>query len=140
VRPRRGHNLKGRCLSFAEREDIALGRARGESMLGIARRLGRAPSTIARELRRHANRDGGYRATMAHAMAHQRAGRPKPAKLATNLALRAIVQDDLARRFSPEQIAGRLRRRFPADPEMWVSTETIYQSLYASPAGRSSAS
>jgi IS30 family transposase len=47
----------------------------------------------------------------------------------TYLALRAIVQDDLRRRYSPEQIAGRLRRRFPENPEMWVSTETIYQSL-----------
>jgi transposase, IS30 family len=134
VRPRRGRNLKGRCLSFAEREEIALGRARGESMRGIARRLGRAPSTISRELRRNADR-GGDRATMAHAMAFERASRPKPAKLHSNLALRAIVQDDLTRRYSPEQIAGRLRRRFPDDPEMWVSTETIYQSLYVQSRG-----
>jgi IS30 family transposase len=53
----------------------------------------------------------------------------------TNLALREIVQDDLRRRFSPEQIAGRLRRRFPDEPEMWVSTETIYQSLYVQSRG-----
>jgi IS30 family transposase len=134
VRPRRGRDLRGRCLSFGEREEIALARARGESMRGIARRLGRAPSTISRELRRNADR-GGYRATMAHAMAYERASRPKPAELQTNLALRQIVQDDLARRFSPEQIAGRLRRRFPKDPEMWVSTETIYQSLYVQSRG-----
>jgi hypothetical protein len=119
VRPRRGRNLKGRCLTFAEREEIALARARGETIRVIARRLGRSPSTISRELRRNADRDGGYRATTAHAMAYERASRPKPAKLATNLALRAIVQDDLRRRFSPEQIAGRLRRRFPDDAEMW---------------------
>jgi transposase, IS30 family len=130
VRPRRGRNLKGRCLTFAEREEIALARARGETIRTIARRLGRAPSTISRELRRNADRrDGGHRATMAHALAFERASRPKPAKLATNLALREIVQDDLRRRYSPEQIAGRLRRRFPDQPEMWVSTETIYQSL-----------
>jgi transposase, IS30 family len=61
VRPRRGRNLKGRCLSFAEREEIALARARGESMRGIARRLGRSPSTISRELRRNADHSGGYR-------------------------------------------------------------------------------
>jgi IS30 family transposase len=134
VRPRRGRNLKGRCPSFSEREEIALARARGESMRDIARRLGRAPSTISRELRRNADR-GGYRATMTHALAYQRASRPKPAKLQTNLALREIVQDDLRRRFSPEQIAGRLRRRFPDDPEMWVSTETIYQSLYVQSRG-----
>ena len=89
-----------------------------------------SPSTISRELRRDADRrDGGYRATTAHALACERASRAKPAKLATNLALREIVQDDLLRRLSPEQIAGRLRRRFPDQPEMWVSTETIYQSL-----------
>jgi transposase, IS30 family len=58
VRPRRGHNLKGRCLSFAEREEIALARARGESMRCIARRLGRSPSTVSRELRRNAERHG----------------------------------------------------------------------------------
>jgi IS30 family transposase len=130
VRPRRGRNLKGRCLSFAEREEIALARARGETMRAIARRLGRAPSTVSRELGRNA--DGrGYRATTAHALAYGRASRPKP----TNLALRQVVQDDLTRRFSPEQIAGRLRRRFPDDPEMWVSTETIYQSLYVQSRG-----
>jgi IS30 family transposase len=136
VRPRRGRDLKGRCLSFAEREEIALGRARGETIRVIARRLGRAPSTISRELRRNADRrDGGYRATTAHALAYERASRPKPAKLATNLRLRQLVQDDLIRRYSPEQIAGRLRRQFPDEPEMWVSTETIYQSLYVQSRG-----
>jgi IS30 family transposase len=88
-----------------------------------------------RELRRNADRDGGYRATTAHAKAYERASRPKPAKLATNHRLRQVVQDDLTRRFSPEQIAGRLRRQFPDDPEMWVSTETIYQSLYVQSRG-----
>lgn len=134
VRPRRGRNLKGRCLTFAEREEIALARARGETMRAIARRLGRSPSTISRELKRNADRRG-YRATTAHALAYDRASRPKPAKLATNLALRELVQDDLQRRFSPEQIAGRLRRRFPDDREMWVSAETIYQSLYVQSRG-----
>jgi transposase, IS30 family len=136
VRPRRGRGLKGRCLSFSEREEIALARARGETIRSIARRLGRSPSTISRELKRNADRrDGRYRATTAHALAFERASRPKPAKLATNLRLRQVVQDDLRRRFSPEQIAGRLRRRFPDDPEMWVSTETIYQSLYVQSRG-----
>src|SRR5215212_5871314 len=111
VRPRRGRNLKGRCLTFGEREEIALARARGESLRTIAQRLGRAPSTISRELRR--NRDQcGYRATTAHALAYGRASRPKPAKLASNLALRAKVEQDLTRRYSPEQIAGRLRVEF----------------------------
>jgi transposase, IS30 family len=134
VRRRRGRNLKGRCLSFAEREEIALAHARGETIRVIARRLGRSPSTISRELKRNAERCGGYRATTAHALAFERASRPKPAKLATNLRLRAIVRDDLLRRFSPEQ-TGRLRRPFPEDPEMWVSPETIYQSLYVQSRG-----
>ena len=101
----------------------------------IAERIGRSPSTISRELRRNADDRGGYRATSAHALAWQRAARPKPAKLAANVVLRARVEQDLARRYSPEQIAGRLRREFPDDPEMRVSTETIYQSLYVQSRG-----
>jgi transposase, IS30 family len=136
VRPRRGRDLKGRCLTFAEREEIALARAGGESMRAIAARLGRSPSTISRELARNAGCAGQpYRATTAHALAYERAGRPKPSKLATNLALRKQVEQDLQRRYSPEQIAGRLRRRFPEDREMRVSTETIYQSLYVQSRG-----
>jgi hypothetical protein len=92
IRPRRGRDLKGRCLTFAEREEIAVGRAAGESMRASAGRLGRSPSTISRELARNAGQAGGYRATAAHALAYQRAGRPKPAKLATNLKLRRQVQ------------------------------------------------
>jgi transposase, IS30 family len=132
VRPRRGRHLKRRCLTFAEREEIVLLRASGESIRAVALRLGRSPSTISRELRRNADRHGEYRASRAHALAWQRAARPKPAKLAVNLALREIVERDLARTYSPAQIAARLRMRFPTDPEMWVSTETIYQSLYVS--------
>src|SRR5512144_3132311 len=134
VRPRRGRGLQGRYLSFAEREEIALARARGESMRCIARRLGRSPATVSRELRRNTDRHG-YRATTAHALAWERASRPKPAKLAVNLALRAKVEQDLAGRYSPEQIAGRLRLEFPDDPQMRVSTETIYQSLYVQSRG-----
>jgi len=136
VRPRRGRDLKGRCLTFSDREEIALGRARGESMRAIAARLGRSPSTISRELARNAGCAGqSYRATTAHALAYERAGRPKPSKLATNAALAQQVEQDLQRRYSPEQIAGRLRRQFPEDPEMWVSTETIYQSLHVQSRG-----
>jgi IS30 family transposase len=136
VRPRRGRDLKGRCLSFSEREEIALSRARGESMRCIARRLGRSASTVSRELGRNTDRRGDcYRATTAHALAYERASRPKPAKLQTNLALRAKVEQDLSQRYSPEQIAGRLRVEFPGQPEMWVSTETIYQSLYVQSRG-----
>jgi IS30 family transposase len=136
VRPRRGRDLKGRCLTFAEREEIAIGRAGGESMRAIAGRIGRSPSTISRELNRNVScASGPYRARTAHALAYQRASRPKPSKLATNLVLRHHVQEDLQRRYSPQQIAGRLRREFPDDPQMRVSTETIYQSLYVQSRG-----
>ena len=94
IRPRRGRDLKGRCLSFSEREEIALARAAGETVRGIARRLGRSPSTVSRELRRNADRRGGYRATTAHARAWTRASRPKPAKLHVNQELRQIVEAD----------------------------------------------
>ena len=135
VRPRRGRTLQGRYLSFAEREDIALARAAGESIRQIATRLGRSPSTISRELARNAGRSGRYRASSAHVLAYQRASRPKPAKLVTNQVLRERVQTELTKRYSPEQIAGRLREDYPDQPEMWVSTETIYQSLYVQSRG-----
>jgi len=135
VRPRRGRNLKGRCLTLAQREEIALGRARGDSIRAIAAIIGRSPSTVSRELRRNANGLGRYRATSAHALAYHRASRPKPAKLLTNLRLRSMVEADLAKKYSPEQIAGRLRVDFPDQPEMQVSTETIYQSLYVQSRG-----
>ena len=135
VRPRRGRNLKGRCLTLAQREEIALGRARGESMRAIADRIGRSASTVSRELARNADRTGGYRATVAHALAYDRASRPKPARLATNPVLRAKVEKDLGLKYSPEQISGRLRREFPDDPEMQVCAETIYQSLYVQSRG-----
>ena len=135
VRPRRGRNLKGRCLTFADREEIALRRAAGASVRSIAARLDRSPATISRELRRNAEPGAGYRALSAHAAAWVRASRPKPAKLASNGVLRAKVEQDLEKKYSPEQIAGRLRVEFPDDPEMWVSHETIYQSLYVQTRG-----
>ena len=126
-----------RALSFAEREEIALMRAAGAGVRQIARRLGRDPATISRELRRRApstwvDRPGRwrYRASTAQADADKKARRPKDAKLATNLALRREVQRRLVDNHSPEQIAARLREDFPDDPEMWVSHETIYQALY----------
>jgi IS30 family transposase len=136
VRPRRGRDLQGRCLMFGEREEIAVARAAGESVRSIAARLGRSPSTVSRELRRNVDgRGGAYRASTAHALAYDRASRPKPAKLAVNLVLRRHVEQDLQKRYSPEQIAGRLRTEFPDQPEMRVSTETIYQSLYVQSRG-----
>ena len=68
-------------------------------------------------------------------LAYERASRPKPAKLVDNLRLRGIVEVDLAKKYSPEQISGRLKVEFPDQPEMQVSTETIYQSLYVQSRG-----
>jgi len=114
VRPRRGRDLKGRCLSFAEREEIALARVGGESMRAIAGRLGRSPSTISRELQRNAGCSGqSYRATTAHALAYQRAGRPKPSKLAPNLALRKKVERDLQIRYFTGADRGPVAPRIP---------------------------
>ena len=113
VRPRRGRDLQGRYLSFSEREEIAVARAAGGSVRAIARRLGRSPATVSRELRRNADRRGEYRATAAPARAWERACCPKPAELVVNTRLRAIVQRDLECRYSPEQIVGRLRVAFP---------------------------
>ena len=128
---------RGRSLSFAEREEIALLRAGGAGIREIARQIGRDPSTISRELRRvkHDRQPSDrhrlpYRASTAQADADRRALRPKDAKLTTNLPLRREVQQRLKQNHSPEQIAGRLREDYPDDPEMWVSHETIYQALY----------
>ena len=120
----------GLRLSFAEREEIACLVAAGHSARSIARELGRAPSTITRELNRRRGPDGRYRASTAQAAADASARRPKPAKLATHERLRVEVQARLELHHSPEQIMRRLRQDFPDDPEMWVSHETIYQSLF----------
>jgi transposase, IS30 family len=105
------------------------------SRRAIAAIIGRSPSTVSRELRRNADGLGRYRATSAHALAYHRASRPKPAKLLTNLRPRGMVEADLAKKYSPEQIAGRLKIDFPNQPEMQVSTESIYQSLYVQSRG-----
>jgi IS30 family transposase len=125
----------GQHLRFREREEIACLAAAGHGVREIARRLGRSPSTISRELRRlparwpdrHQRR---YVASAAQADADGKACRPKQRRLAVNLPLRREVQDRLERKHSPRQIAQRLRLDFPDDPEMWVSHETIYQSLF----------
>jgi IS30 family transposase len=119
----------GRYLSLAEREEIALGRARGEPVRQIAARLGRSPSTVSREIGRNGGR-GVYRAVAAQARADARAARPKTAKLAGNGELRAWVQGKLEANWSPEQISAMLVAEFGGRPEMRVSHETIYQALY----------
>jgi len=127
-------------LNFAEREQIGLLNAAGHGVRAIAREMDRDPATVSRELRRvrlpkgHSVRTG-YLASVAQADADVKARRPKAAKLSVNLPLRREVQDRLLKHHSPEQIARRLREEFPDDPEMWVSHETIYQSLYVQSRG-----
>ncbi len=123
---------RGRYLSLAEREEIAVGVAQGLAYREIARRLGRPASTVSREVRRNSPPAGprGYRAMTAQVRAEERARRPKPAKLAANGGLRAAVQGKLTEKWSPEQVSAWLRREFPDRGEMRVSPETIYQALY----------
>lgn len=125
-RPRR---RSGRHLSVVEREEISRALARGESLRRIARDLGRPPSTISREVRRHGGRLS-YRAEAAEAGAIERSRRPKPCKLACEPRLRAAVARKLCLKWSPEQIAGWLKRRYPGRSVMQVSHETIYRSLF----------
>ncbi|MFI1369250.1 IS30 family transposase [Streptomyces griseochromogenes] len=118
-----------RHLTGSEREEISRGIAAGESARRLAKRLGRSASTVSREIARNGGRDH-YRAAPADAAAYARGRRPKQAKLAQQPALRALVEAKLALCWSPEQIAGRLRRQFPGDVSMQVSHEAIYLSLF----------
>jgi IS30 family transposase len=120
---------EGRYLSFDEREEIMRLRAAGRGVRAIGREIGRDPGTISRELRRGTG-TRGYKASVAQAGVDRGRRGPRAARLATNLPLRREVQARLERHESPEQIAGRLKVDFPDQPEMWVSPETIYQSLY----------
>ena len=115
-------------LSVLEREQVLLGLAGGESMSAIARRLGRSPSTVTREVAANGGREG-YRAWAAHQRARTQVRRPKPFKL-TEGPLLIEVSQRLTQLWSPQEIAGRLRLDFPDDPGMRVSHETIYQSLF----------
>lgn len=116
-------------LSLEDRVEIGLGLEAGLTFTAIAARLGRAVSTISREVNGHGGRDG-YRPVTAHRAAYAAARRPKPTKLGANPGLCARVVADLERLWSPQQIARRLRDEFPDAPEHWVSHETIYKSLY----------
>ena len=123
---------RGRRLSLADREEIALLLHQRRSDAEIATVLGFDRTTIWRERRRNTT-GGRYRATTAQAAAdarHRDAHPPGPVKLAEGTPLHDEVQARLSKNQSPEQIAHRLRRDFPDDPEMHVSHETIYQALY----------
>ncbi|MDI5941483.1 MULTISPECIES: IS30 family transposase [unclassified Micromonospora] len=118
-------------LSAGEREEIGLGRAAGESIRSIARRLGRQPSTISREVARFECYGQSYKpaaADWAAWLRHRRARRP--ARLAVDGPLRGLVIGLLRRRWSPRQIAARLRLDYPDQSELHVSHETIYQAIY----------
>ncbi len=116
-------------LSLAEREEISRGLAAGESLRGIATRLGRAASTVSREVAGNGGRRK-YRAGVAHRASRHRAQRPKPAKLATHQRLQAVVEEKLELWWSPRQISRWLVEAYPGDEEMRVSHETIYQWLF----------
>ena len=116
-------------LSLTEREEISRGLAAGESLRCVAAQLGRAPSTVSREVAANGGRHR-YRATIAHRMSRHRARRPKPAKLAVNHQLKTVVEEKLEDWWSPRQISEWLIEPYPSDEEMRVSHETIYQSLF----------
>ncbi len=121
-------------LRFEERERISRGVAAGESARSIGRELGRSPSTVTRELEACGGRRA-YRALAAHRRALRSAERPKQGKLASVPALRAEVESRLLRRWSPQQISATLKLEFPKNPEMQISHETIYRSLYVQSRG-----
>ena len=116
-------------LSLAEREEISRGLAHEESVRRIAAGLGRAPSTVSREINRHGGR-AKYRAVRADDRAWRNANRPKRCVLASNLPLQALVAEKLQQDWSPEQISGWLVSAYPEDDTLRVSPETIYRSLF----------
>ena len=116
-------------LSLEEREEISRGMASGESLRSVAQRLGRSASTVSREVARNGGRSG-YRALRADRAAYRRARRPKVCKLAANPGLALAVEEKLVQWWSPQQISGWLKETYPSSPEMWVSHETIYLTLF----------
>ncbi len=119
----------GLALTIAEREEISRSIVIGHSIRSIARRLGRAPSTVSREIARNGDRNS-YRASQADQAAWERAHRPQSCKLVKNSSLAHIVADKLKISWSPEQIAGWLKYEYPGREDHQVSHETIYRSLY----------
>ncbi len=115
-------------LTLADREEISLGLRERASFTAIASRLGKAVSTVSREVARNGGR-AGYRDWQAHQQARERARRPKTAKL-SRPRLATQVTRWLKEWWSPQEIAGRLRIEYPGDPMMQVSHETIYQALF----------
>ena len=116
------------CLTIDDREAILIGIHNGDTLSGIARQLDRAPSTICREVKTNGGREN-YSAWNAHMRARDQARRPKPFKLKAGRLLDEVTKR-LLQLWSPDEISNRLKLDFPDDPEMRVSHETIYQSLF----------
>src|SRR5438067_7754971 len=128
IPPRTPHRSR-RELTVGEREELTRGLAMGESCRAMARRLGRAASTVSREVHRNRGRQS-YRAADADGAAVRRRRRPKAGKLALSAQLRAEVEARLQLRWSPKQISAWLKREYSESPQMQISHETIYVSLY----------
>lgn len=122
------------ALRLEEREEISRGIAVGRSIRQIAQGLGRAPSTVSREIRRNGGSQT-YRANRADRSSWERALRPKPCRLALHRELRWHVAQKLALQWSPEQISGWLKQQFPTDQDMQISHEAIYRSLFVQARG-----
>ena len=128
IQPAQRHRSR-LALTLAEREEISRSVAAGQSIRSVARRLGRSPSTISREIMRNGGQEC-YRASLADHAAWDRGRRPKTCRLAENRTLAHIVAGKLQLLWSPEQIAGWLKHTYPDDEAFQVSHETIYRSLY----------
>jgi IS30 family transposase len=133
IRPRR-RQTRAR-LSFEDRVHIEIGLKQHRSIRAIAADLDRHPSTISREVKNHPDARGRYLAKRAHAVAFQDARRPQESKIEANPALKAEILSGLGKKYSPEEIAGRLARDFPDEPAMNVHHETIYRWIYLQPRG-----
>lgn len=128
IQPAQRHRSR-LALTLAEREEISRSVVSGDSIVSVANRLGRAPSTVSREIKRNGGSQG-YRANRADQLAWDRARRPKTCKLVDNRPLARLVASKLELQWSPEQIAGWLKHAYPVNEDYHVSHETIYRSLY----------
>jgi IS30 family transposase len=123
------------ALTLSEREEISRGLEAQRSIREIARHIGRAPSTVSREISRNASLRWMYRAHRSERRAWDRALRPKPCRLAQDPILARLVAQKLELDWSPQQISGWLARAFPNDESMRVSHETIYKTLFVQARG-----
>jgi IS30 family transposase len=122
--------ISRRYLNQDDRIEIAEGLASGDSVKVIARRIGKSYQSVYREIARNRKEDGTYQPWYAHNQAYLRRKRPKPRRLATDIALRDAVAAKLDRRWSPAQISRWLRRRYPRRPGWHVCAETIYEAVF----------